>query len=115
MGQTTMTRIVRTGLNFERERMKAPWGFKGGFITECWQSIARVESEAGESAVGLGAQGVLWSDPAVFAGCSEAAGNAKMLLLTSAALDEVKQADFETPLDLLDSLVAAVHARGKVI
>src|SRR2546430_643776 len=114
-GQSYMTRITRTGLNFERERMKAPWGFKGGFITECWQSIVRLESQSGDSAVGLGAQGDLWSDPGVFVGCSEAAGNAKMLLLTSEALERVKGRDFETPLELLDKLVLEVHARGKEI
>ena len=114
-GQSTMTLITRTDLNFERERLRAPWGFKGGFLTECWQTMAKVESSSGQSAVGLGVQSVLWSDPAVFVGCSEAAGNATMLLLTSAALDEIRRTKFDTPLDLLDNLIAAVHRRGKEI
>lgn len=110
-----MTRIVRTDLNFEREPMRAPWGFKGGFLTESWQSIVRLDTDDGRSEVGLGVQSVLWSDPEVFIRGSEAAGNAKMLLLTSIALEEAKRVEYESPLDLLDALLPIVHARGKVI
>src|SRR5438046_1976640 len=107
-----MIRIARTNLNFEREPMAAPWGFKGGFVTEAWPTVARMESESGKSGIGLGAQGVLWSDPGVFASCSEAAGNAMMFLLTSYALQAAKEIPFETPLDLLDPLLAMTYEYG---
>ena len=110
-----MTRIVRTGLNFEREPLGAPWGFKGGFLTECWQTAARMDTETGLSTVGLGVQSVLWSDPAVFVGCSESAGNAQMLLLTSAALEEAKREAYDSPLDLMDRLLPTVRARGREV
>jgi len=110
-----MTRIVRTSQNFEREPMRSPWGFKGGFLTESWQSIVRLETDSGHSAVGLGAQSVLWSDADVFVENSESAGNAQMLLLTAAALQQVKRAEYSTPIELLNELLPLVHARGKVI
>ncbi len=110
-----MTRISRTDLNFEREPMTTPFGFKGGFISEAWQSVARLSSEDGRSAVGLGVQGVLWSDSDVFSSGSEAAGNAAMLLLTSSALHEVRRIEFTSPIDLLDAILPIVHARGREI
>lgn len=110
-----MIQITHTNLNFEREPLATPFGFKGGFLTELWQTIALLTSESGQRGVGLGVQSVLWSDPRVFAANSEAGGNALMLLLTSYALKAAEGRRFETPLDLLDALVPPTLAYGKTI
>jgi len=65
--------VARVGSNFEREPLIRPFGFKGGYQTETWQSVALLESASGRRGIGLGTQGVLWSDAHVFAGHSEAA------------------------------------------
>ena len=110
-----MIRITRSNLNFEREPLATPFGFKGGFLTELWQTVALLTSESGQRGVGLGVQSVLWSDPRVFAANSEASGNALMLLLASHALHAAEGQAFETPLDLLDALVPPTFAYGQAI
>ena len=110
-----MIQITRTNLNFEREPLATPFGFKGGFLTELWQTIALLTSESGNRGVGLGVQSTLWSDPKVFAANSEAGGNALMLLLTAFALRTAEGRTFETPLDLLDALVPPTFEYGKAI
>ena len=81
-----MSHIVRTDLNFEREPLAAPWGFKGGYLTELWQSVALLQTDDGLVGLGLGAQSVLWSDPRIFESNSEPGGNSIMLMLTQFAL-----------------------------
>ena len=63
--------ITGVNSNFEREPLLKPFGFKGGAITNVWQSIAMLENEAGTQKMGLGTQSVLWSDSKVFAAHSE--------------------------------------------
>ena len=110
-----MIRITHSNLNFEREPLATPFGFKGGFLTELWQTVALLKSESGQRGVGLGVQSVLWSDPRVFAANSEASGNALMLLLASHALHAAEGQCFGTPLDLLDTLLPSTLAYGKAI
>jgi hypothetical protein len=56
-------RIRSVGLDFEREPLIRPTGFKGGYLTELWQPVARLESDSGQSHIGIGTQSVLWCDP----------------------------------------------------
>jgi hypothetical protein len=102
-------RIRRAGLAFEREPLIRPSGFKGGYITELWQSVALLESDSGLSRIGLGTQSVLWCDPAVFAAHSESAGNALMLAVTDRALRMIEGESFTTPLELLDRVLPELH------
>ena len=60
-------RIRSVALDFEREPLIRPTGFKGGYLTELWQPVARLESDSGQSHIGLGTQSVLWCDPRVLA------------------------------------------------
>src|SRR3954469_4572579 len=86
--------ISRVGSDFEREPLIRPFGFKGGYTTENWQSVARLESASGRHAIGLATQGVLWSDAHVFAGHSESGGNALMYAMTEYALQRLKGQTF---------------------
>jgi L-alanine-DL-glutamate epimerase-like enolase superfamily enzyme len=108
-------RIARADANFERETLIRPFGFKGGYMTEIWQTIAMLESAAGAREVGLCTQNVLWSDAKVFADHSESGGNALMFALTERALQLAEGRAFETPVDLLDGLLDEVYAYGKAI
>src|SRR5258708_6270591 len=108
-------RVAATDLNFEREPLAAPWGFKGGYLSELWQTIAMVRTASGSTGVGLGVQSVLWSDPSVFVENSESAGNALMLAITAEALRRSIGIDFSTPIDLLDQLLPSLHEYGRSI
>lgn len=106
-------RIGSTDSNFEREPLIRPFGFKGGYMTEIWQTVARMESDSGVSKIGLCTQSVLWSDAKVFSSYSEAGGNAIMYALTERALQIAKGQSFTTPIELLDNVLEEVYEYGK--
>lgn len=107
-------RIRNVSSNFEREPLN-PYRFKGSAITDSWQAIAMLESESGTRKIGLGTQGVLWSDSSVFAAHSESAGNALMYAMSERALQLIKGTSFTSPVDLLDTVLPEVLAYGKKI
>lgn len=112
---TRAVTIQRVGADFEREPLVRPFGFKGGYLTELWQSIAYLEGGSGHHGIGLGTQSVLWSDASVFSGHSESGGNALMYALTERAVQMVQGMTFETPVDLLDAIFDEVYAYGRRI
>jgi L-alanine-DL-glutamate epimerase-like enolase superfamily enzyme len=112
--QPASIRIRNVDSNFEREPL-FPYRFKGSVITEAWQTAARLESEAGFSVIGLGTQGILWSDAKVFATHSVSGGNALMYAMSDRALEMMKGNSFTTPLQLLDDLLPEIYAYGKKI
>lgn len=105
--------ITRADANFEREELIRPFGFKGGYMTEIWQTMAMLESTSGTRKVGLCTQNVLWSDARVFADHSEAGGNALMFALSERALQLAEGRSFESPVDLLDGLLDEVYEYGQ--
>jgi L-alanine-DL-glutamate epimerase-like enolase superfamily enzyme len=114
-GRLMTTKIVHVDSNFEREPLIRPFGFKGGYMSEIWQTAALLESESGVRKVGLCTHSVLWSDAQVFASHSEAGGNALMYAVTERALQIVKGASFATPIELLESIVDEVYDYAKKI
>ncbi|QHT66424.1 mandelate racemase/muconate lactonizing enzyme family protein [Rhodocytophaga rosea] len=108
-------KITQTNSDFEREKLIRPFGFKGGYLTELWQTIVRLESQTGKSGIGLGTQSVLYGDPDLFAAHSEAGGNALKYALTEKVLHLVKQTQFTTPIELLEKIMPEVIATGKRI
>jgi len=108
-------KIKNVDLNFEREPLIRPFGFKGGYMTEIWQTISMMESESGIKKVGLCTQSVLWSDAKVFAFHSESGGNALMYALTERAMQIAKGLSFKTPVDLLENVLDEVYEHGKQI
>ncbi len=99
--------------NFEREKLIRPFGFKGGYMTEIWQTASRMQSEGGTGKIGLCSQGVLYSDANVFAAHSEAAGNALMYSLTDKALQITKNTPFTTPVELIEKILPQVYEAGQ--
>jgi L-alanine-DL-glutamate epimerase-like enolase superfamily enzyme len=104
-------RIARTDSTFEREPLVRPFGFKGGYMTEIWQTAVRLTADGGAARVGIGTQNVLWSDAAVFEGHAEAAGNALMYAVTERALSLARDAGpFRSPLELQGAILDPLHA-----
>ena len=107
-------RIKNVDSNFEREPLY-PYRFKGSVISEGWQTAAYIESESGIHKVGIGGQGILWSDSKVFAAHSANGGNALMYAMSERALQIMKGNSFTNPLELLDQLLPEVYEYGKKI
>jgi L-alanine-DL-glutamate epimerase-like enolase superfamily enzyme len=107
--------IATVGSNFEREPLVRPFGFKGGYMSEIWQSAAMLGSAGGKRGIGLCSQGVLWSDAHVFAGHSESGGNALMYTMSEWAVQQLKGQTFSDPVALLESIRHDVYAYGKKI
>ncbi len=108
-------KIIETNSSFECEPLKAPFGFKGGYLSVLWQTTAYMKSSNGNQGRGLGTQSTLWSDGSVFTSNSESAGNSMMYLMTCHALKLAKQIQWETPFELLDKLLPEVYDYGKKV
>ncbi|QMU28331.1 enolase C-terminal domain-like protein [Adhaeribacter radiodurans] len=107
--------VTRTDSNFEREKLVRPFGFKGGYLTELWQTITKLETASGNSGIGLATQSVLYADADLFAAHSEAGGNALKYALTEQALQLVKQTPFSTPVELIQKIFPEAMRLGKQI
>jgi L-alanine-DL-glutamate epimerase-like enolase superfamily enzyme len=107
--------IAKTNLGFETEPLIRPFGFKGGYMKEIWQTIAYMRSSSGAHSIGLGTQSVLWSDAQVFSSHSESAGNALMYSITDRALRLVTGQSFTNPVELLDRILPEVYEFGKKV
>lgn len=110
-----MITLTDTDCNFEREQLCAPFGFKGGFMSELWQTVVGLRDSQGRLGMGLATQSVLWADEKIFTSFSPAAGNALMFQLTSHALQLSVGRSFRRPEDLLDELFPEVLAYGRTI
>ncbi|MCK4248811.1 MAG: L-alanine-DL-glutamate epimerase [Candidatus Omnitrophica bacterium] len=102
-------KIIKSNCNFEQEPLSAPFGFKGGYMNEIWQSVVLMESASGNKGVGLGAQSVLWSDAQIFTKYSESEGNKMMFQITSYAAKMAMDFQWQTPLNLLDQLLPITY------
>ena len=104
--------IAETRADFSPEPLVRPFGFKGGSLTELWQTYVRLATAdcAGE---GLGVQSCLWSDAAVFAAFPEKAANELMFAVTKHASEIAKGMEFESPHRLLEAVYpeALAYAR----
>lgn len=101
-------RIRKVSSNFEREPLY-PYRFKGGAITECWQTVALLESDSGVRKIGIGTQGVLWSDSRVAFEHSETGGHSLMYNVSEFALKLIEGQSFTDPLQLLDDIYPEVY------
>ncbi len=108
-------KIIKTNANFEREPFVRPFGFKGCYMRESWQTAAYLQNDSEQHSIGLGTQSVLWSDAAIFSTYSESGGNALMYSLLKRGLQLVKNKAFNSPMDLLDEIWPQVLTYGKTI
>lgn len=96
-------KIVDAKSTFVPEKFKAPFGFKGGFLSGLWQVVCKITTEK-TYGTGVGVQSVLWSDPYIFNNNTEEAGNRYMYEITVRALELLKGKSGETPIDLIDGI-----------
>jgi len=108
-------KIESVDSNFEREPLVRPFGFKGGYMTEIWQTANFLQSATGIKKVGLSSQGVLWSDASVYEAHSESGGNALMYALTEYALQLIRGCVFNDPIELQNQILEEVYQYGKKI
>ena len=105
-------RILKSRLGMAREPLIAPFGFKGAYLTELWQSAAEL-STADARGLGLGVQSVLWSDAAIFAALGQERGNALMLDMSRHALRLLEGMELAAPTDMLTELLPRVLSYGR--
>jgi len=108
-------KIDKFNCDYEREPLAAPFGFKGGYLTELWQTIALLEDDKGHSGLGLGTQSVLWSDGDIFGRFPETVGNNIMFLTSAFALEAAEKITWETPVDLLDKILPDLYKRAQAV
>ena len=108
-------RVVETASNFEREPLIRPFGFKGGYLREIWQSAAMLQGESGTRKIGVCTHNVLWSDAAVFAAHSPAASDAILFAVSERALQMIKGQTFESPVHMVESIKDELWEYGKKI
>lgn len=113
-GQKMIT-ISNVSSNFEREPLIRPFGFKGGYMREIWQTVSYLESNSGAHSIGLCTQSILWSDASVFASHSESGGNALMYAITERAMQIVRGQTFTSPVELLDAILPEVYSFGQKV
>jgi L-alanine-DL-glutamate epimerase-like enolase superfamily enzyme len=114
-GSAVAVRVRRATAAFEREPLVRPSGFKGGYMTEFWQSAVLLESESGAARVGLGTQNVLWCDPTVLEHFSESGGNSLMFAVTDRALQMIRGISFASPIELLDGIFPELYSYAQRI
>ncbi len=108
-----MANIIQTDLEFMREPLLQPFGFKGGSLNELWQVLCQVEDQNGCVGNGLGVQSVLWSDAGVFSALSRCGGNAAMLMITQYALTQLKDRPFVSPPAMIEAIWPSVYEYAK--
>jgi L-alanine-DL-glutamate epimerase-like enolase superfamily enzyme len=89
----------------EKEPLIRPFGFKGNYVTELWQTVSLLEDENGTPHTGLCTQNVLWSDADVFMASDENRANRIMYSVTERALQMILQEKFSTPLELQQAIL----------
>jgi L-alanine-DL-glutamate epimerase-like enolase superfamily enzyme len=97
-----------------REKLKAPFGFKGGYLSELWQVVCRIQSQNAVG-VGVGVQSVLWSDEKVFSLVSEEEGNLLMYQITQKALELITGKTGKTPIEIIDGVFNELLEYAKTI
>lgn len=109
--------ILRATAEKHPEPILKPFGFKGGFLSELWQTKVTLAGGAkGDHAVqgvGLGVQSCLWSDAAVFSSLPEREANELMFALTKKGVELAKGRSFSTPPELLAEIFPKVLAYGR--
>ena len=107
-------KIENVGLQFDKESLY-PYHFKGGSVTQLWQSMVLLQNCSGVSKIGLGTQSPLWADKNVLLANTENDANILMYTITKRALMMVKGESFESPIQLIDDIFDELYAYGKQV
>lgn len=99
-----MIKIQKCDLTHIREPLISPFGFKGGYLTELWQSVVKIQAD-GVTAVSPCTQSVLWSDPKVWGAFPAEKGDKIMLSVTEKACRLLSGMSFNTPDELIPQIL----------
>lgn len=110
-----MNCVEKTALAMAREPLQTPFGFKGGALSELWQTVCGVQLEDGALGVGTGVQSVLWADADTFANHTQTGGNALMLAVTEKALTCLAGMPFTDPPQTLQAIFGDVYAYARQV
>lgn len=99
-----MLKIQKCSVTHVKEALISPFGFKGGYLTQLWQSVVKIECD-GYTAVSPCTQSVLWSDPKVFNAFPGEKGDGIMLSVTEKACGILEGMSFNTPDELIPALL----------
>ena len=102
-----MLKIQKCNVAHVKEALISPFGFKGGYLTQLWQSVVKVECD-GYFAASPCTQSVLWSDPKVFSAFPGEKGDEIMLSVTKKACEMLEGMSFNTPDELIPALLPAL-------
>lgn len=97
-------KIKSTDIRFVREPLIAPFGFKGKYLTELWQTVSKIESDNFAAAMPCTIS-VLWSDANVFAEHAPNESSALMRDVTARALDMINGEQFSSPHTLINQII----------
>ena len=100
-------RIRSASLTKIREPLRAPFGFKGQYLDELWQTAVLLESGRFRAAAPC-VESVLWSDAAVFAEHAPAESSALMMSVTEYALRLLEGWTFASPEEVLSGILEDV-------
>lgn len=107
-------KVLDSTIDFTREKLKGPFGFKGRYVDELWNVRVTLKGEK-SFGKGMSVQSILWSDSSVFAANSPAGGNALMFSLTCRALALVQGESFKDPCEMIRYLIPEIMMYGKLI
>ncbi|MBQ3599088.1 MAG: L-alanine-DL-glutamate epimerase [Clostridia bacterium] len=99
-----MLKIQKCSVTHVKEDLLSPFGFKGGYLTQLWQSVVKTECD-GYTAVAPCTQSVLWSDPKVFSAFPGEKGDGIMLSVTKKACEMLEGMSFETPGEVISEIL----------
>jgi len=110
-----MLEICEASCGFERGKLKAPFGFKGKYITDYWHSSVRLEDDKGNVGCAPGMQSVVWSDANILEKLGQSGGNAAMYMITCHAVEMVKGKRFHNPVEMISEIFDALYERATKI
>lgn len=96
-------RIRSCELTYRREPLRAPFGFKGRYLDELWQTVVKLQSDR-YTAVAPCVESVLWSDANVFGDHEPAESSALMMRVTERALQMLQGETFVSPDTVIDAI-----------
>jgi len=107
-------KIDQYSVNFVREPLKSPFGFKGNYVNELWNTAVSLYAD-GLNAVGLGVQSPLWADADIFSQHVPLGSNALMFAITEYAAKLTLDKEITDPFSLFSEIYPEVLAYGKRI
>jgi len=107
--------VASATCGFEREPLIKPFGFKGAYCRELWQTATLARSTSGQKGLGLSTQSPLWADRRVFDAFGEEGAHHLMFAVHQTAVKMLAGSSFSSPAAAIDALVPELLAYARHI